>query len=38
MMESEHRARTRSDEKYSKKKVVKCKDSHCTETIETNKE
>ncbi len=38
MMAQEHVARTLADEKYSKKKVVKCSEGHCTTTVEPTKE
>ncbi len=37
-MMAENLGKALSDEKYSKKKVVKCKESHCAETVEPNKE
>jgi hypothetical protein len=37
MME-ENMGRVLADEKYSKKKVTRCKDSHCIVTVKPDKE
>jgi hypothetical protein len=37
-MMSENLAKTLTDEKYSKKRVTKCKDGHCIVTVREPKE